>query len=117
MKTIDKDDSVSDDTKPLALHIRARRQWYGETGLTQDQLAKLAGITPTLLGSYETRRELPRGLQVLIAISVALELPLQALIDPRHFNDIRRQVQDRLAARGHAPAKVPIGFRCPEHDS
>ena len=64
METIDKEERSLDQSRPLALHIRDRRQWYGKNGLTQEQLARLAGITPALLGSYEGRRELPESLCV-----------------------------------------------------
>src|SRR4051812_14959368 len=103
METIDKHGRGLEGTKPLALHIRDRRQWYGEDGLTQDQLAKLAGITSALLGSYESRRELPETLRVLLAIALALEIPLQSLIDPRHFEELRQEVDQRREILGLAP--------------
>ena len=39
METIDKRDRGLEGTRPLALHIRDRRQWCGKDGLTQEKLA------------------------------------------------------------------------------
>lgn len=40
-------ESDEQDIRPLALHIRRLRQWYGETGLSQAELAKLDMLSPS----------------------------------------------------------------------
>lgn len=57
------------DVMPLALHIRRLRQWYGETGLSQAELAKLAGVSPKSLYAHEHRRALPQVVESLLARS------------------------------------------------
>jgi|SRR5579883_1689357 len=117
MDTINDHDRSLEGERPLALHIRDRRQWYGDRGLTQQELAKLAGITQSLLGSYESRHDLPEALRSLLALALALELPLQSLIDPRHFEELRDEIDERRRLLGFGPAHLPMGFRCREHDA
>ena len=80
---------------PLVLHIRRLRQWYGDHGLGQQDLAALAGISPRLLHSYESCRSLPGSLGALLALSLALRVPLEALIDPRVVNRQRKAIDER----------------------
>jgi transcriptional regulator with XRE-family HTH domain len=80
---------------PLSLHIRRLRQWYGEDGLTQAELAELAGLSPRLLRSLEACRSLPHAVEALFAISIALRLPLESLIDPRQVERLRQAIEER----------------------
>jgi transcriptional regulator with XRE-family HTH domain len=80
---------------PLSLHIRRLRQWYGEDGLTQAGLAELAGLSPRLLRSLEACRSLPHAVEALLALSLALRLPLEALIDPRQVERLRQAIEAR----------------------
>lgn len=87
--------AVSLDAQPLALHIRRHRQWHGEAGLSQEDLARLAGVSTRSLHRYENGRELPRPVEILLAVSLTLDVPLTSLIDPR----LVAKMQSRIDAR------------------
>lgn len=67
----------------LALHIRRLRQWHGEQGLTQAELAKRAGVSQRQLSRYETARALPTEFADLAKIAAALAVPLSAILAPQ----------------------------------
>lgn len=92
---------VSFDAQPLALHIRRHRQWHGESGLSQEELARLAGMATRSLHRYENSRTLPRPVEILIALSLVLDVPLASLIDPR----VVAKVQSRIDARRRSSAR------------
>lgn len=96
----------STSTSPLALHIRSLRQWYGPHGLEQAQLAELAGISRRILSQYESSRELPRSLECLLAVALALEVSPEALVDPRHLSRLKAQISGRRAAQLRCPPRV-----------
>lgn len=95
MQTTNEPESDPDRRGPLVLHIRRLRQWHGEHGLTQGELAKLAGISPRLLRGYEACRSLPTPLGTLLAIATALGVPLEAIIDPRIRERLRTAIDER----------------------
>lgn len=80
---------------PLALHIRRLRQFYGEGGLTQMELAHLVGISNCRLNIHEHRRALPHTVKVLVSLSLALNVSIEGLIDPRHLEQLRSNVEQR----------------------
>lgn len=82
---------------PLALHIRSHRQWYCPEGLEQAQLAELAGVSRRILSQYESSRELPRSLECLLAVAIALEVSPEALVDPRLLMRLKAEVDARRA--------------------
>jgi DNA-binding XRE family transcriptional regulator len=86
------------DVMPLALHIRRLRQWYGETGLSQAELAKLAGVSPKSLYAHEHRRALPQVVESLLALALALKVPFDALIDPRIVQHVSSAIEERRRA-------------------
>lgn len=86
-------------SEPLALHIRSLRQWYGERGLSQKELAELAGISTRALKRYESCRTLPRGLECLIAVALVLEVPPERLLDPRLLEQLSEAIAARRAER------------------
>ena len=92
--TIEPNDDPTD-WGPLTLHIRRLRQWYGEEGLTQAELAALAGISPRLLRSLESCRSLPQSVDALLRVAIALRLPVESLVDPRHVERLRRAIDRR----------------------
>lgn len=81
--------------EPLALHIRSLRQWYGKSGLSQQELAELAGISTRVLKRYESCRELPRSLECLLAVALVLDVPAERLLDPR----LLRRLSEAIATR------------------
>ena len=80
---------------PLALHIRALRQWHGEHGLEQAELAELAGISRHVLYRLESCRELPPTIEAFFAVAYALGVSPDALLDPRE----RQRIEVGVAAR------------------
>lgn len=84
-----------DGDMPAALHLRRRRQWYGRRPLTQRNLARIAGVTTRQIRRAETAHSLPRAIEFLVRVSVALETSLEALIDPRHMRALQRDVEHR----------------------
>ena len=75
---------------PLVLHVRALRQWHGDTELSQRELARRAGICVRALHKYETCRQMPQQLTALHALAQELTGgSLDALFDPRLLRRIR----------------------------
>lgn len=96
---------------PLVLHIRRLRQWHGEDGLSQRDLAEIAGVSARHLRSYEACRVLPSPIRFLLAVSLALRVPLEWLLDPRLIEETREQVEERRAeveARGRGAEPLPL---------
>jgi transcriptional regulator with XRE-family HTH domain len=109
MTTIQEPDPV--EWGPLVFEIRQLRLYAREAGLTQAELAHLAGISPRLLRSYEACRALPHSVQSLLCLAFALKVPFEWLIAPRLLDEVRATVESRraiLAARARAQA--------PSHD-
>jgi len=84
---------------PLALHIRSLRQWYGKVGLSQAELAGLAGLSPRHLRRYESSRALPFILEALLSIALVLKVPLESLIDPERLERLKQAVEARRTAQ------------------
>ena len=95
MTTTEQLSSASPVSPPLALHIRALRQWHGEHGLEQAELAELAGISRHALYRLENCRELPPTIAALFAVAYALGVAPDALLDPRE----RARIETAVAAR------------------
>ncbi|MFA5127779.1 MAG: helix-turn-helix transcriptional regulator [Patescibacteria group bacterium] len=83
---------------PLALHIRRLRQWYGETGIEQQDLAQIAGVSDRQLRVYERGRALPQSIEFLLSIALALGVPMEWLINPNRLEKIRQQIDERREA-------------------
>lgn len=91
---------------PLALHIRSLRQWHGEHSISQADLALLAGISTRVLKRYEAARELPRALECLVAVAIALQVAPEQLIDPRRLAKMTSAIEQRRRARDGAVGNV-----------
>ena len=104
MTKIDKQEN-GDESRPLALHIRARRQWYGKLGISQADLARLSGVPLRQLQRYETARELPDAIATLLKICFALRVPLLDLI----AQDLREEIEADIEAR-----RVELKFASPD---
>ena len=92
MTTIKQLSTASPVSPPLALHIRALRQWHGEHGLEQ---AELAGISRHVLYRLESCRVLPPTIEAFFAVAYALGISPDALLDPRE----RQRIEAGAAAR------------------
>lgn len=80
---------------PLALHIRRLRQWFGTDGMSQTDLAVLAGVSPRLLRGYESARLLPKSVEELLSIALVLRVPVERLIAPDQLDRLRRAIEER----------------------
>ena len=109
METIN--NQVGEERRPLALHIRRLRQWYGEKSLGQSELAKLAGVSERQLQRYESCRKLPPGLSALLAIAISLKKPLESIVSPDLFDGILADVEARRTELEDKPN--PIKPWCP----
>lgn len=62
--------------KSLSKHMRQRRK---SLGITQEQLADRAGLTPNYVARLEMEKRLP-SFTVLVALASALEMPVSELL-------------------------------------
>jgi transcriptional regulator with XRE-family HTH domain len=108
MNTTQEPASYPQEGRPLALHIRRLRQWHAEEGLSQAELAELAGISPKLLRRYETYRSLPPMVEGLLAVALALKVPVEGLLAPRHLERLRERVDARRAPRRRRRLNQPV---------
>ena len=103
------------DERPLALHVKARREWFGESGISQPELARLTGVSMATIRRLETARQLPASIDGLLALSIAFGCQIESLIDPREMERIRRRItgdDQRPSESDHGP----IGFASREDD-
>lgn len=77
---------------PLALHIRRVREWYGTRGMTQEELAYVAGLSPRVLRKYESARTIPPIFRTMVLLALALEVPVEHLVEPRELEEMRLAV-------------------------
>lgn len=102
MTTIKHDGLDALASTPLALHIRALRQWSGEHGLEQAELAELAGVSRHALHRLENCRQLPVVVETLFAVAYALGVELEELLDPR----VRQRIASEVASRREQLARA-----------
>ena len=111
--TNDNEPTDTNRMEPLAWHIRRLRRWYGERGLSQGQLADLAGISPRALRDYEVATELPHTILNLLRLAIAFRVPLEDLIAPDLLDELRADIEARRLDRGLEHR--PIGFEGDGH--
>lgn len=98
---------------PPVFELRNIRLFAGDGGLTQLELANLAGISPRRLRSYEGCRALPESVHALLSLAIALRVPFEYLIEPRVLDElkaaieVRRVVIDARTRRRNAPQGEP----------
>lgn len=86
-----------DECRPLVLQIRRFRQWYRARSLTQDELAELAGITRRQLQDLENTKTLQRSIETLVRIALALEQPIDQLLEAELLAGYREDINSRRA--------------------
>lgn len=91
--------------RPLALHIRRLRQWFGDRGLLQAELAFLSGVSLRLVRKYEATRRLPRAVEAVVAMSLALDVSIEQLIAPDLIQALRAAIDERRETLGILPAQ------------
>lgn len=96
--------------------LRHLRQFAGESGLTQAELATLAAISPRRLRSYECCRAMPESVLAMLSLAIALRVPFEWLIEPRALEELKATVEARraiLAARARRRAEPPAPHGAP----
>lgn len=86
--------------RPLALHVRRRRQWYAKRPLTQKELADLSGLDERRVRAYETSRSLYPEIEALIRLARALRVAVEELVAPDTLDHIVAEVEARRATMG-----------------
>ncbi|MBI4817755.1 MAG: helix-turn-helix transcriptional regulator [Deltaproteobacteria bacterium] len=76
--------------------VRTLRQQYGENGLSQEELANIAGIAVRTLRDIEEGRTNP-SLESTIRLSIALDIPIDDLLDQDWITHLRGEIESRRA--------------------
>lgn len=95
MNTTHKHASIEANKASLAFHIRRRRHFHGDRKLSQAELSAVAGVCPRVLRSYEMSRSLPRSVKNILAIALALEIPVEEIICSSLLMEMRRAIEKR----------------------
>ena len=103
--------------RPLKLHIRRLRQWYGKRPLTQQQLADLADVSLRQLQRYESCRELPQAISTLVRVAIALQVPFEALFAPSSVEETTADIEARRIHLGLDYQPEESGCRYRPHAS
>jgi len=85
--------------RPSAFCVAALRRTRA-TPLTRPQLAKLAGVTVRQLQLLETTKHLPRVVESVHAVALALQMPIEDLIRPQVREDHTAIIEQRREAFG-----------------
>ena len=101
MKGVDKTDPA--EWGPLVFHIRSLRQWHGQVGMSQKELATLSQMAPRALRAYEECRDLPTVARNLLRLSLALQVPFEWLFSPTLVEHERADIEK----------KRQLLFQCP----
>jgi transcriptional regulator with XRE-family HTH domain len=105
-------------SQPLVFQIQSLRRWFGDDGLSQKELADLAGIPDRQLRFLESLRTLPQSVRVLLAIAMALNTNIENLIIPDLVEDLRATINARRATTTTAAtAPPPANLPCRRYDA
>ena len=88
---------------PLAFHVRRLRQWYGPEGLTQEELAAIAGVHLRTVEFYERTTTMPASVGAFLAIMAALRQTSEIVVAPHMLDKMRRDIEARRTAFHEAP--------------
>jgi transcriptional regulator with XRE-family HTH domain len=81
----------------LAFHVRRNRQWYGQHGISQHDLAMIAGVSQSFLRRAESGHTLQPSMEAMLRVSLALRRPIEDLVAPGRLREIREGVERRRA--------------------
>src|SRR5437899_9369 len=105
----------------LAFHVRRSRQWYGHNGISQHDLALIAGVAQSSVRYAESTDSIPRNVEVLLSVAAALHCPLEEIVAPHRLAEIREAVEKRRAQLAHHQTQpslrsiMPAGSTQPFH--
>ena len=90
---------MTSNNEPLTLRVRQLRRSYREAGLTQRQLADLAGVSTSVVHGYEALRALPNAALCLLRVAMALDVSFEQLIAADVLDELRADVEARRLDR------------------
>lgn len=97
MQTTQERPRSKEQRRPLVFRLRQMREWAERDGLTQADLALIAGISARALRAYEAHRALPRSVSVLLRLAMALRVPVEFLIAPKLLTELRAPLETHRA--------------------
>ena len=78
---------------PLAFHLRPQRQWYGEHGITQRDLAQVAGVSLRFITFLENACDLQVSIEAVMRVAFALGCPVEAIVAPQRVAAIKEEIE------------------------
>jgi transcriptional regulator with XRE-family HTH domain len=93
------------DNEPLVFDLRRLRRDYRDSGFTQEQLAKLAGVSTRVVHEYEASTGLSSSVECLLRIALALNVPIEELIAADLIDELRADVAARRAEYRLTPTR------------
>ena len=91
----------------LAFHLHPRRQWYGDLGITQAELAEVAGVSRRFITHVENACELQASVEATLRVALALGYSVEELIAPNRVAKIAEEVAQRRTALEGRRAQTP----------
>ena len=92
--------SARDGTSPhghceLAFHLAPCRQWYGDLGITQAELAEVAGVSRHFIMHVENACALQASVESTLRVALALGYPVEELIAPQRVAKLAAEITER----------------------
>ena len=88
------------DNEPLAFAVRRHRRNYRDAGLTQMQVAHLAGVSRRAVQDYERSTRLPSSVECVLRTAIALGTTVEQLIAGHLLEELRADVEARRLDSG-----------------
>ncbi len=82
----------------LAYHVRRYRQWYGASGISQEELARIAGVDIHFLQRAERATRLPHAVEGMLRVALALGHGFEEVIAPEYVESLRASIIARREA-------------------
>lgn len=97
----DMDPKTSYDPRPLALHVKSFRKYYGRgVGLTQNELSLGTGISERTIRTLETDRELAPPIEALLRLAKFHRVHMEDLVAPPILAAISAEIEERRQRAG-----------------
>lgn len=96
----DVDPKTSYDPRPLVLHVRSCRKYYGRVGLTQNELSLGTGISERTIRTMETDRELAAPIEALLRLAKFHRVHMEDLVASPIVAAISAEVEERRQRAG-----------------
>lgn len=90
----------------LAYHLRRHRRQYGQSGISQRELATLARVSRHFVEDLERSPQLKGRVEPLVRVAIALGQPVESLIAPERYRALSEDVERRRSTLG-GTAELP----------